>query len=85
MAKALEEMGYGKGADAINRWRLSEWGVLRNICENNGIEISEPQKSRGYSFTTHEYGNYKDTIKQLETERVQAQNERDNAQATQAQ
>lgn len=26
MAKALEEMGYGKGANAINRWRLAEWG-----------------------------------------------------------
>ena len=75
MAKALEEMGYGKGADAINRWRLSEWGVLRNICESSGIEISEPQKSRGYSFTTQEYGEYKDTIKQLESDRVQAENE----------
>ena len=75
MAKALEEMDYGKGVDAINRWRLSEWGVLRNICESNGIEISEPQKSRGYSFTTLEYGEYKDTIKQLETAKSQAENE----------
>ncbi|MBR6474748.1 MAG: plasmid recombination protein, partial [Lachnospiraceae bacterium] len=27
MAKALEEMGHGTGANAINRWRLSEWDV----------------------------------------------------------
>ena len=81
MAKALEEMGHGKGADAINRWRLTEWKVLQRICERNGIEISEPQKSRGYSFTTQEYGEYKDTIKQLETEKVQAQSQRDSAQA----
>ena len=81
MAKALEEMGHGKGADAINRWRLTEWKVLQRICERNGIEISEPQKSRGYSFTTQEYGEYKDNIRQLETERAQAQSERDTAQA----
>ena len=81
MAKALEEIGHGKGADAINRWRLTEWKVLQSICERNGIEISEPKKSRGYSFTTQEYGEYKDTIRQLETEKAQAQNERDTAQA----
>ena len=75
MAKALEEMGHGKGADTINRWRLTEWKVLQRICERNGIEISEPQKSRGYSFTTQEYGEYKDTIKQLETAKSQAENE----------
>lgn len=52
MARALEEMGYGKGANAINRWRLSEWKVLHDICAKHGFEINEPKKSRGYSFTT---------------------------------
>ncbi|MEE1551889.1 MAG: plasmid recombination protein [Lachnospiraceae bacterium] len=80
MARALEEMGYGKGANAINRWRLSEWKVLHDICTKHGFEISEPKKSRGYSFTTAEYGEYKDTIKALEEEKEQAENERAEAQ-----
>lgn len=69
MAKALEEMGYGKGANAINRWRLAEWEVLHQICTAHGIEISEPKKSRGYSFTVQKYGEYKDEIRQLEEEK----------------
>lgn len=81
MAKALEEMGYGKGANAINRWRESEWKVLHDICEKHDIEISEPQKSRGYSFTTQEYGEYKDAIKELKAEKEQAESERDEARA----
>ena len=44
IAKALEQMGYGKTKDAISKWRESERGVLRNICERHGIEISEEQK-----------------------------------------
>ena len=72
MAKALEEMGHGKGANAINRWRLSEWEVLRRICLAHGIEISEPKKSRGYSYTTEEYGKHKDEIRRLEEEKEQA-------------
>ena len=44
IAKALEQMGYGKNKDAISKWRESERGVLRNICERHGIEISEEQK-----------------------------------------
>ena len=81
MAKALEEMGFGKGKDAINRWRLSERKVLESICNAHGIEISEPKKSRGYSFTVEEYGEYKDTIKQLEaeTEKVTADLEKTQA------
>lgn len=71
MAKALEEMGYDKGANAINRWRLAEWEVLHQICVAHGIEISEPKKSRGYSFTTQEYGEHKDEIRRLEKEKAQ--------------
>ena len=41
MAKALEEMGYGSGKDAINRWRMSEREVLNKICQAHGIEITE--------------------------------------------
>ena len=44
IAKALEQMGYGKNKDAISKWRDSERQVLRSICERHGIEISEEQK-----------------------------------------
>ena len=81
MAKALEEMGHGKGANAINRWRLTEWEVLHQICLAHGIEIAEPKKSRGYSYTTEEYGKHKDEIKRLEEEKAQAITERDEARA----
>lgn len=79
MAKALEEMGYGKGANAINRWRLAEWEVLHRICTAHDIEISEPKKSRGYSFTTQEYGEHKDEIRRLEEEKAQVSAELDKA------
>lgn len=81
MAKALEEMGHGKGANAINRWRLSEWEVLHQICTAHGIEIAEPKKSRGYSYTVQEYGEHKDKIKELEAEKAKAIAERDEARA----
>lgn len=77
MAKALEEMGYGKGANSINRWRLAEWEVLHKICVSHGIEISEPKKSRGYSYTVQEYGEHKDEIRKLEAEKDQITAERD--------
>ena len=79
MAKALEEMGYGKGANAINRWRLAEWEVLHQICVAHGIEISEPKKSRGYSYTVQEYGEHKDEIRHLEEEKAQVRAELDKA------
>lgn len=79
MAKALEEMGHGKGANAINRWRLAEWEVLHQICTSHGIEISEPKKSRGYSYTVEEYGKHQDEIRRLNEEKEQALSERDEA------
>ncbi len=75
MAKALEEMNFGHDARAINRWRLKEWAVLSNICVEHGIDISEPQKSRGYSFTVEEYGKHQDEIKALNAEMAQVESE----------
>ena len=66
LAQALKEMGYGDGENAINRWRLAELNVLTEICTQHGIEISAPQKSRGYSFKVEEYKQHKDTINALE-------------------
>lgn len=81
MAKALEEMGCGTGANAINRWRLAEWEVLKNICLAHGIEISEPKKSRGYSYTVEKYGEHQDEIRRLNEEKEQALSERDEVRA----
>lgn len=78
-AKALEEMGFGKGEMANNRWRLREWEVLHQICTAHGIEISEPKKSRGYSYTVQEYGEHKDKIRELESEKERLTAERDEA------
>lgn len=75
MAKALEEMGFGNGENAINRWRLSEREALCQICLSHGIEISEPKKSRGYSYTVREYGEHKDEIRRLEAEKEQVKAE----------
>ena len=79
--KALDEMGFGNDAHSNNRWRLSEWEVLRDICNAHGIEISEPKKSRGYSYTVEEYGEHEDEIRRLNEEKAQALSERDEAQA----
>ena len=65
LAKALEEMGYGKGKGAINEWRLSERRALEDICIKNGVEIKEPEKGRGYSLTPAEYK------AQIETEKAE--------------
>lgn len=75
--KALEEMNFGKEAKANNRWRLSEWDILKNICNAHGIEISEPKKSRGYSYTVEEYGEYQDKINALNAEIERLTAERD--------
>lgn len=78
--KALDEMGFGNDAHSNNRWRLREWEVLRDICNARGIEISEPKKSRGYSYTVEEYGENEDEIRRLNEEKAQALSERDEAQ-----
>ena len=68
-------MNFGHDARAINRWRLKEWAVLSNICAEHGIDISEPQKSRGYSYTVEEYGKHQDEIKALNAEMAQVESE----------
>ena len=75
--KALEEMNFGKDAKANNRWRLAEWDILKNICNAHGIEISEPKKSRGYSYTVEEYSEYQDKINALTAEIERLTAERD--------
>jgi hypothetical protein len=47
---ALQQMGFGKDKDSINRWRMQERQILREICERYGMEIAEETKGRGKSF-----------------------------------
>ena len=77
--KALEEMVFGNDAKANDRWRRSEWDILKNICNAHGIEISEPKKSRGYSYTVEEYGEHQDRINALNAEIERLTAERDEA------
>lgn len=42
--------------------------ILEKICCQHGLEISEPQKSRGYSFCVDEYKQYKEKINELSSE-----------------
>ena len=64
IAQALKEMGFGDGKDAIARWRQSECDTLKEICSRYGIEISEPEKSRG-SMTVEAYKEYKQIEEKL--------------------
>ena len=75
--KAMEEMGYGNEAKANDRWRRSEWDILKNICNAHGSEISEPKKSRGYSYKVKEYGEHQDKINALNAEIERLTAERD--------
>lgn len=58
IAKALEQMGYGKGKNAIKDWTKTERQVFREICERHGIEVAEEQKGRGVTLTTEQYREY---------------------------
>ena len=75
--KALEEMGFGNDAKSNDLWRRTEWDVLKNICNAHDIEISDPKKSRGYSYTVEEYGEYQDRINSLNAEIERLTSERD--------
>ena len=77
--KALDEMGFGNDAKSNDIWRRSEWDILKNICNAHDIEISEPKKSRGYSYTVEEYGEHQDRINALNAEIERLTAERDEA------
>lgn len=77
--KALDEMGFGNDAKSNDLWRRSEWDILKNICNAHDIEISEPKKSRGYSYTVEEYGEHQDKINALNAEIERLTAERDEA------
>lgn len=68
LAQALKEMGYGEGKDAIAKWRKSECDILHEICAKNGIEIADPKKGRGYSYSVEEYKAHQQKLNDLRSE-----------------
>ncbi len=50
--KALEAMGYGKGAQAIYNFTQTERLVFQKICEAHGFEIEPQKKGRGFTIPT---------------------------------
>lgn len=66
LAKALEEMGFGTGPNAISRWRERERGVFAEICRSHGFEVAAEQPGRGHSYTVDEYKELQDTKKALQ-------------------
>lgn len=64
IAKALEQMGYGTGRNAINEQRLSEREVFRNICTACGITVAQEEKGRYQTFSPREYKEIKDNLKE---------------------
>lgn len=54
IAKALEQMGYGTGKNAIQRFTMAERKVFRDICESHGFDVAPEKKGRGYTYTCEE-------------------------------
>ena len=61
---ALQQMGFGKDKDSINKWRIQERKFLREICEKYGLEIAEEAKGRGKTYTPDEYKKMRDEAKE---------------------
>lgn len=68
LARALDEMGYGTGQNAISRWREAEREVFAEICREHGLEIEAAAPGRGHSFTVDEYKEIQDKKKELQAE-----------------
>lgn len=81
IAKALEQMGYGKREKAYINFTQSERQAFREICEAHGIEVADEQKGRGFTFTTEQYREQAELQKQnaallTQYENLQEQNDK---------
>lgn len=72
ISKALEQMGYGTGENAILNFTESERQVFQQICENHGFEVAEPEKGRGQTIETQQYGIIQDAKRAAKAEIEQA-------------
>jgi chromosome segregation ATPase len=61
---ALQQMGFGKNKNSINEWRIQERKILRELCQQYGLEIAEETKGRGKTFTPDEYKKIRDETKE---------------------
>ena len=61
---ALEQMGFGKNKNSINEWRKQERQILRQLCQEYGMEIAEETQGRGKTFTPDEYKKIRDETKE---------------------
>ena len=61
---ALQQMGFGKGKNFINEWRIQERKILRELCQKYGLEIAEETQGRGKTFTPDEYKKMRDEAKE---------------------
>ena len=60
---ALQKMGFGKEKNSINEWRKQERQVLRELCQQYGLEVAEETQGRGKTFTPDEYKKIRDEAK----------------------
>lgn len=74
ISKALEQMGYGEGEQAIANFTKTERRVFREICEAHGIEIAEEQIGRGETLTCEAYREYAETCEK--NEKLKAENDK---------
>jgi len=61
---ALQQMGFGKNKNSINEWRIQERKILRELCQQYGLEIAEETKGRGKTLTPDEYKKMRDETKE---------------------
>lgn len=65
ITKALHQMGYGKGAETIKNFTISERKILTDIAKANGLEIDEEQHGvREKTLSCEEYREAAEKMKQ---------------------
>jgi len=60
---ALQQMGFGKNKNSINEWRIQERKILRELCQQYGLEVADETKGRGKTHTPDEYKKIRDEVK----------------------
>jgi len=60
---ALERMGFGRNKNSISEWRIRERKILRELCQQYGLEVADETKGRGKTFTPDEYKRIRDEVK----------------------
>ena len=60
---ALQQMGFGKNKNSISEWRKRERQILRELCQEYGLEIAEETQGRGKTLTPDEYKKFCDEVK----------------------